>query len=266
MLWYKSWLETRWRFLIALALLMCSAAATVLSYPAITTLLLPGITVEAPGSPPRPTVESGGELGRAIAESATMIRDYRGYIWSQFIRQTMRELWALFAVVLGTGGLLAQAAGGGALFTLSLPVSRSRVLIVRAAMVLAELAILAIVPTLLIPLLSPIIGQTYSLADALVYGICMFLAGSTLFSLAFLLSTVFSDPWRPPLIVLCLAAAMGIIRQLFVASSGANLLGVMTAEAYFHGGGLPWPGLLVSVALSAFLIYAATRNIARRDF
>ncbi len=164
MLWYKSWLETRWRFLIALALLMCSSAATVLSYPAVTTLLLPGITVEAPGSPPGPTVDSGGgELGRAIAESAAMIRDYRGYIWSQYIRQTMRELWALFAVVLGTGGLLAQAAGGGALFTLSLPVSRSRVLTVRAATVLAELAILAIVPALLLPLLSPGIGQTYSL-------------------------------------------------------------------------------------------------------
>ena len=33
MLWYKSWLETRWRFLIGLALLMLSAAGTVLYYP-----------------------------------------------------------------------------------------------------------------------------------------------------------------------------------------------------------------------------------------
>ena len=31
-------------------------------------------------------------------------------------------MWALFAVLLGTGGLLSQASGGGALFTLSLPV------------------------------------------------------------------------------------------------------------------------------------------------
>jgi len=114
----------------------------------------------------------------------------------------MRELWALFAALLGTGGLLAQTAGGGALFTLSLPVSRRRLAGVRAATALAELAILAIVPPLLVPLLSPGVGQAYSLVDALVYGACMFLAGSALFSLAFLLSTVFGDLWRPPLIVL----------------------------------------------------------------
>ena len=35
MLWYKSWLETRWRFLIGLALLMLSAGGTVLAYPQV---------------------------------------------------------------------------------------------------------------------------------------------------------------------------------------------------------------------------------------
>ena len=32
MLWYKAWLETRWRFLIGLVLLVCSAAFIVLAY------------------------------------------------------------------------------------------------------------------------------------------------------------------------------------------------------------------------------------------
>jgi hypothetical protein len=40
----------------------------------------------------------------------------------------------------------------------------------------------------------------------------------------------------------------------------------MTGEVYFRGGGLPWLGLLVSVAVSAALLYAATMNIARQDF
>ena len=44
-------------------------------------------------------------------------------------------------MLLGTGGLLSQAIGGGALFTLSLPVSRERLLGVRAATGLAELAV-----------------------------------------------------------------------------------------------------------------------------
>jgi hypothetical protein len=44
------------------------------------------------------------------------------------------------------------------------------------------------------------------------------------------------------------------------------VLGIMTAETYFRAGAVPWVGLLVCVAASAALIYAATLNIARKDF
>jgi energy-coupling factor transporter ATP-binding protein EcfA2 len=65
---------------------------------------------------------------------------------------------------------------------------------------------------------------------ALVHGVCMLIAGSTLFSLTFLLSTVFNDVWRPPLIALCLAILMSLVRQVAGGPSSASLLGVMTAE------------------------------------
>jgi ABC-type transport system involved in multi-copper enzyme maturation permease subunit len=177
----------------------------------------------------------------------------------------MRELWALFAVVLGTGGLLAQASRGGALFTLSLPVSRGRLLGVRAATALAELLILALVPSLIIPLPSPAVSQTYSLADALVYGMCLFIAGSVLFSFAFLLSTVFSDIWRPPLIALCIVVGIRLLEQA-IGLGNVSLLAFMTAESYFRGDGLPWVGLLASAAVSAMMLYGAALNIARQDF
>lgn len=253
MLFYKSWIETRWRFAIGLALLMLSACAIVFAYPlAVKTLSrLP---------------ELEGELGRQVAENAALARDYRGYVWSQWFRQNMREMWALFAVLLGTGGLLSQASRGGALFTLSLPVSRERVLGIRAATALGELAVLAFAPSLLVSLLSPAVGQIYSPVDAIVHGACLFVAGSTLFSFAFLLSTVFHDIWRPPLIVLCLAGLMSFVRQVFQTPATASLMGVMTAESYFRGNGLPWLGLLFTAAASAALVYAAIRNIARQDF
>jgi ABC-type transport system involved in multi-copper enzyme maturation permease subunit len=204
-------------------------------------------------------------VGRQIAASAALARDYPSYIWTQWFRQTMREWWALFAVLLGSGGLLAQASRGGALFTLSLPVSRDRLLGVRAATALAELLILALASSLAIPLLSRAIGQTYSVADAVVYGTSLFVAGSVLFSFAFLLSTVFSDVWRPPLIALCAAIGVRLIMQAAGLGSG-SLLAFMTAESYFHGTGIPWLGLLVSGALSAGLLYGAFLNIARQDF
>ena len=255
MLWYKSWLETRWRFLIGLALLMLSAAGAVLAYPRVMKLL-----------PLVPTVEVSGELGRRIREGADLMRDYRGYVWSQWLRQSMTQLWTLFAVLLGTGGLLSQASGGGALFTLSLPVSRNRLLGVRAATGLAELLVLAFVPPLLLPLLSPAVGQTYGIGDALVHGACLFIAGAVLFSLAFLLSTVFSDVWRPALIAGCAAAVLGICEPFFPGLSRYGLFGIMDGEMYFRGGGLPWLGLLASAAVSAAMLFAATRNIARQDF
>ena len=115
MLWYKSWLETRWRFVIGLVLLVLSACGTVLTYPQVVKLL-----------PLAPQVDLGGEIGRRVAEAMQLARDYHGYVWSQWFRQNMPQQCALFAVLLGTGGLLAQTSGGGGLFTLSLPISRSR--------------------------------------------------------------------------------------------------------------------------------------------
>jgi beta-exotoxin I transport system permease protein len=255
MLWYKSWLETRWRFLIGLVLLLCSAAACVFTYPKVVELLKM-----------MPTADLSGEIGRRISEAATLAREYRGYVWSTWFRQNLIQLWTIFAVLLGTGGLLSQVSGGGALFTLSLPASRTRLLAVRAATGLAELLALAVVPSLLIPLLSPGVGETYSVGDTLVHSLCLFIAGSVFFSLAFFLSTVFNDVWRPLLIALSVAVVMALAEQVVDGLSRYSLFGVMSAERYFRGGGVPWPGLFLSVVVSAAVLYAAVLNLARRDF
>src|SRR5436190_3321438 len=112
MLWYKSWLETRSRFLIGLALLVCSGAATVFTYPKVHELLA---TV--------PSMDLRGPLGEKVREAAALASSYRGYVWSQWFGQNLIQLWTIFAVILGTGGLLSQMSGGGGVFTLSLPVS-----------------------------------------------------------------------------------------------------------------------------------------------
>jgi hypothetical protein len=256
MLWYKSWLETRWRFLIGLVLLVCSAAAIVIAYPRLMKLLPPHVS----------SIEVSGELGRRIREAAELSREYRGYVWSQWFRQNLAQTWTLFAALLGTGGLFAQTASGGALFTLSLPVSRSRLLGVRAATGLAELLTLAVIPSLLIPLLSPAIGESYGVGSALVHSICLFIAGSVFFSLAFLLSTMFSDVWRPLLIVVFLSTALSFVEQVFRDAWPFAVFRVMSAEGYFRGDGLPWLGLLASAALSVAMLYAATMKLARQDF
>lgn len=253
MLWYKSWLETRWRFLIGLALLVCSAAGTVLAYPQLMKLL-----------PAIPALDLSGEIGRQIRESAELAREYRGYIWSQWFRQNLSQMWTVFAALLGTGSVFSTE--GAVLFTLSLPASRERFVGVRVAAGLVELFVLTLVPSLLIPLFSPAVGKTYGAGDALIHSVCLFVAGTAFFSLAFLLSTVFGDVWRPLLITLLVAVVLSVCTQVFRDLLPYSIFRVMNAEVYFRTGELPWVGLFASAAASAAMLYGATINIAHRDF
>jgi ABC-type transport system involved in multi-copper enzyme maturation permease subunit len=254
MLWYKSWLDTRWRFLIGLGLLMCSAAVLVSSYPQVLQLL------------PIAPVDASGALGRQIREAVELAREYRGYIWSEWFRQAPIELGTLFATLLGTGGLAAAPSGGAALFTLSLPASRNRLIGVRAAAGLAQWSALAFVPSLVIPLLSPAIGQSYPFGSVFAHGVCVFVGGSLFFSLALFLSTVFSDMWRPWLVALTVAVAIGVVELFSPDLAAFGVFSMMNGETYFRTGQLPWLRLLAVAAASAGLIYAAALHFARRDF
>jgi ABC-type transport system involved in multi-copper enzyme maturation permease subunit len=255
MLWYKSWLETRWQFLIGLALLILSAAGTVLAYPKVMKLM-----------PMASTIDTSGELGRRIREGVELARSYSGYIWSQSFGQNLTQMATLFAALLGSGSPISQGSRSAALFTLSLPVSRMRLLGVRAAAGLTELLVLALVPSVVLTVLSPAIGQSYSIGVGLVHGVCLFVAGTVFFSLAFLLSTVFTEVWRPWLIACAVAAALALCELVIPGLARYSIFRVMTGEAYFRGGGLPWLGLLASAAVSVAILYVAARNVARQDF
>jgi hypothetical protein len=255
MLWYKSWLDTRWRFLIGLAILIVVAAGTVFDYLAVVRVM-----------PTARTIDAGGELGRRIKDALEIQRDYRGFIWWQWFRQNLTQIGTLFAVLLGSGGLLSRGWGGAPLFMLSLPASRNQLFGVRAATGLVELLVLVLVPTLLLALLSPAIGQSYALGEALVHIVCLFITAAAFFSLTFLLSTLFNDPWRP-LLIGCLAAVLLAAAELTVPDfSSYGIFRVMSGEAYFRSGQLPWAGLLASLGLSAVMLLTAARNVARQDF
>lgn len=251
MLWRKAWVETRWRALIGLGILLCAAGAMVLLYPQVMRLV--------PSVPP----DDGSTITRQIREAAALMRDYRGYVFAQWFRQSLPQLWTIMAALLGSGGLLTQ---GTALFTLSLPVSREQLSRVRAIVGLGELLALAIVPTLLVPLLSPAVGESYPLGDALLHALCVFVAGTVFFSVAFLLSTAFADVWRPLLLTLAVAVALVSVEQLLHTRAVHGIFGVMSGDSYFRTGRLPWLGLSASAMASLVLLWIGTVSIARRDF
>jgi ABC-type transport system involved in multi-copper enzyme maturation permease subunit len=254
MLWYKSWMETRWVFLIGLLVASCVAASVVLVWPKVMGLL-----------PLAATIDPNGKLGQEIRESAAQVADYRSYIVSQWFAKNLRQIASLFGILLGSGGLLSQAAGGAALFTLSMPVSRKKLLATRATAGLAELGVLTVGASLMIPLFSPSVGKSYGADETLLNSMALWIAASVFFSLTFFLSTVFTDIWRPLLIALGVAIGVSIVRPFLHIAPGYMVFDA-TSSGSAYAGDLPWRGLLVRVALSAALLYGAVINIQRRDF
>ena len=250
--WYKSWLDTRWRFLIGLAVLLLLACGVIINY-SLSASLLPALA-------DRP-VDTSTTAGRLLGELIRLEQTYRGFVWGQWWRQNLLQDATLFAVLLGSGSVLSTSKGG--LFTLSLPASRNEWLTARAATGLGEFFILAMVPSLMIPLLSPLVGQHYSVIDVLAHGLCIFVAAAVFYSLAFLLSTIFHDIWRPVLIAIAVACVVGYFEVIFQMN---GLFKVMAGRRYFESGSLPWIGLTSSAALSVALLYGAAANVARRDF
>lgn len=253
MLWYKAWLETRWKFLVGLVLGAGFAVLMVLAHPALS-----GVQVDLSAVP---------EPFREVAEEGLRLSTtYNGYVWSQWFGKNFLQTLTFFAVLIGVGGVVTESSRGSALWTLSLPVSRARLLGVRAAVGAVELLALAVLPSLLIPVLSPAVGQSYSVADALLYSLIAFAAGQVFYCLALLLSTVFRDQLKP--LVLCLAAAfgMGIASVLSRRVAGYTVYAVMSGEKLFKEGALPWAGLAVCLTLAAAMFFVALRVLERRDF
>lgn len=258
MLWHKAWLETRGRFLGGLALSVIVGFGVIYDFRA-TERLLPLVRNMDPS-----VLDTSGPLGAAIKESIDAQQSFRGFVWWQWYRQNLTYLVVIFGALLGAGGLLAKS-GGATLFTLSLPVSRNRLIGTRAALGLTELLALSIVPSLVLPLLAPSIGQSYSVIDVLAHGICMFIVGSVFFSLAALLSNDYADTWRPVLIACIVAAALGMLEYV-PAIAPYGIFHVMNGETYYRHAGLPWIGLLVSASITAALLRTAAVNLAHRDF
>ncbi len=257
MLWYKSWLETRWRFVIGLVLLMLSACGTVLAYPA--------------GG----QAAAAGAAGRCRAERSA---------------GASRKRWSCRATTAATSGRSGSGRTcrrcGRSLRCCSAPAAcsrrppgRRRCSRCRCRSRATACSAFAPRPAWRNCSCSPSSprsccrcsrrpsGRRYSLGDALVHGAVHVHRGHRVL-----------QPGVPALDRLqrrlaaaadCRSARRPCWRSsnsLSATSSRYSLFRVMSGETYFRGGGLPWLGLLASAAVSAAMLYAATRNIARQDF
>ncbi|MDE3211106.1 MAG: hypothetical protein KGM46_10215 [Pseudomonadota bacterium] len=247
MLWYKMWRESRVRFAISAVALLWMCGAVVL-------------------------------LQQRVRAHADEPLSYARYIWSAVYKANVLDLYVLLVIVLGLGGVLQERAQGTAGFTLSLPVSRWRLIAVRAATGWVQVALLALLPALLIPLLSPFVGEAYPFARALQFSVLWAGGGMAIFALAFFFSAVLSGAYSPAIASVAGLIACSVFAELPLLEGhpAFDLLGTMHGArlSAAHGAAslaafaapLPWPSLGLYAAVALCLVGVAGGITARRDF
>jgi len=194
---------------------------------------------------------------------------YPKYIWLAAFTYYLQGTWIIAAVLLALGGLVRESANGTASYTLTLPVKRSEWLWSRSIVGIAQIFVAAIAPALLIPMLSPLVDQTYPIRQALLLAVLMAIAGIVFFGFGLLLSAIFKGEFTAPVIALCGVGTYFVaVRARWL--HGLSVLDVMSGEDHINAGyflvSAPWLGVFCSIATATLLFVASRKIIQLRDF
>jgi hypothetical protein len=246
MLWYKWWLDTRLWSLLAVAMLAAQVLALYVSYP-----MDPQTSYPA------------GALGVLPAEMSQLRSgDFRGYVWVRWFSTTMLLMWPVYVLALaGTG--FERAAGRE--YLLSLPLSRRRIVATRMAVVLTQVAVFTLLPSLLLCVMAPLRGQHYPVADAVVHSIILFVAGLGLFGLTTVLRTMLTDA-AAYTAAAALVAMVGLFTFVADGFTPYSFFRLMNGAEYFFNHRVPWSGLALSATAGMAFVWLSIRMVEARDF
>lgn len=245
MLVRKSWLESRGRFVSAAVVLAILGVSTVLRAPA--------------------TISGWESVHRGEQMS------YPLYIWLSLSHGFLQFLWVIAAVILGLGGLIREEALGSSGFSLALPVSRRAHILTRAGVGAAEAAALGFIPGLIVVALSPVIGRSYPLSQALLFAGLLVLAGLVFYALGFLLSHILRGEYAAPAVGMAVIAVFYVLTKLprleflnvFDAMDGKK---VLVGHTFYLGTEFPIGVILASLAAALGMVTLAVIRVKSRDF
>jgi ABC-2 type transport system permease protein len=260
MLWQKSWWETRWGLLIFIGVMLLFA---VWRLPLEQTDLAQWYSSLQKREP------IWSEDSRGLLP---LLNSYQGYMWYNWFKLLLLMMWPTFAVTMGATLVaascpwMAGAPAATGLFTFSLPVSRRRVLLTRAALVAVEMVLVALVPSLMFPIASRLIGADVPFGSTVVHALLLTLGGMVFISLSFLLTAVFNSLLKVIAIGIAIVFALLFPLRPVEEYPWWNVYHVMSGETYFRYGQIPWLGLFASLGASALMMLVAVRIYERRDF
>jgi ABC-2 type transport system permease protein len=234
MLWYKAWLETRSRFLIALV--GCTALCS--------RLVFVFLQKEAPR-----------QVGQVLHAT----------------HETLAATWLLAVTLIAMGGLLREQAAGSASFTLSLPVTRWRLMAVRIALGFLEAVALAIVPWMAMLLAAKVAANRVFVGQAALHLLLLLTGGLFFLALAYLVSSFVAGEYTAPVVTMVLII---LLAYEFDADKLRSFSpwAFMRGEDYFHwrtalfSGPVPWLPASTFLAIAAVMIIVAIMAVQQRDF
>ena len=244
MLFFKAWRESRIRFLLSAAALagMC------------------GMFVY---------------LQAEIKSQDGISGSYISYIWRFVYGGYMREFFLVMVLLLGVGGLLRERAYGTAVFTLVLPLHRWQIVAARAIVGVLEVAGLALVPAIIVPASSRVMGASYPISQALMFAVLWTVGGMAVFSMAFLFSATLAGEYSAPVASLVgLLAYSGLVQLPVFRKYPVDLHDIMSGAEmpYFDSnsslliGPFPWTVVTVVVLVGLCLLALSGIITRRRDF
>jgi len=238
MLWYKAWLETRSRFLVSLF-----AMVALPSY-----FVWHEYALDQPG-------------WRSVWYYHTL---HAGH-------GLVAAMWLLAVTLLMMGGLLREKVVGTAAFTLSLPMSRGRLMGVRVATGLAEAIALAVAPWVAMFLIAAGTGKANSVYQAWYHLVLLAGGGIVIFAVALLVSSLIEGEYTAP------AVTIAILFLDIVALDDGPLQTIspwrfIVGTDYFNRGTqmltgpIPWGHFFANLGVAILLTVISIRAIQRHEF
>ncbi|HEY1755057.1 MAG TPA: hypothetical protein VGG72_06645 [Bryobacteraceae bacterium] len=235
MLWYKGWLETRWKLLMALA--MAALFVVVDSF------------AGAKGPPP--------PAARAVAGFVQMGASFVVVVYS----------WLAGAGIVTQPSFQAtKGIHGSTLFTLSLPVSRFHLLAVRAGLGWLEMAGAIGLYCWGMWLTLPAAVGLVTAMEMFEYAAALIACASSFYFLSALLATFLDDLWRVWGGMIAYGALWLLSSYVRVPAS-LNIVRAMIGEASpLRAHKMPWTPMAFSLGLSVILFCGALKIVRAREY
>jgi hypothetical protein len=220
---------------------------------------------------------------KKLANSANMFNEetrqalpalsaFQGQVWVFWFKGVMRFFtpylaicWA--ALVPGCAGpSTGKRFDGWRVFTLSLPISRRKILLTQIAMHCGGLCLVALASSALLPVISRWKGQWYSIKDAFIFASLSVIGALVFYFLTLLMTVIFDSGVKSLMFCLPVFVVASYPIRFVESYPRWNINRLIAGEDYFLYGRIPWLALIVSLLISASLLFGAVRIYERRDF